>query len=197
MLKRAETCHGFELAEALPVDLARVLKIDLEPVLATGRQLRRGERHPHAVPAALPGVGKQRTPAATEVEQAAPRPDPDLLGHVLVLAPLRLLEIQREIPVELRAAEIGQLTETEPDDPIGQRVGEVGVPTDRHPTNIRLPVRGPEDDAHDRVLDRAIRSGPEPWYPRELCRAGKALRHSSPQCGAGLGARTRRSSLAS
>ena len=134
MLKRAEARHGVERAEALPVDLARVLEVDLEPVPAAGRQLRRGQRHPHPGAAARPDVGEQRTPAATEVEQAPPRPDPDLLGHVVVLAPLRLLETQREVPVELRAAEIRQLTETEPDDPVGQRVGEVDVPAVRHPT---------------------------------------------------------------
>ena len=92
MLERAEARHGVERTEALPVDLARVLEVDLEPVPAAGRQLRRGQRHPHPVAAARPGVGEQRTPAATEVEQPSPRADPDLLGHVIVLAPLRLLE---------------------------------------------------------------------------------------------------------
>ena len=117
--------------------------MDLEPVPPAGRQLRRGERHAHPGPAARPGIREQRTPAATEVEQAAPRPDPDLLGHVVVLAPLCLLEIEREIAVELRPAEIGELTETEPNDPISQRIGEVSVPTDDHLTNIRLPVHPP------------------------------------------------------
>ena len=41
MLKRAQARRGVERAEALPVDLTRVLEVDLEPVLAAGRQLRR------------------------------------------------------------------------------------------------------------------------------------------------------------
>ena len=85
---------------------------------AAGRQLRRGQRHSHTSPAALSGVGEQRTPAATEVEQPSARPNRELFGHVLVLAQLRLLEAEREVPVELRTAEIGQFTEAEPDDPI-------------------------------------------------------------------------------
>src|SRR6201989_3018913 len=141
MLKRAEARHGVERAEAFPVDLTGVLEVDLEPVTAARRQLCRGERHPHPNPAALPGVGEQRPPAATEVEQAPPRPNPDLLGDVIVLAPLRLLEAEREVAIELRAAEIGQLTEAEPDDPVGQRVGEVSVPAVRHPSNIRPAAR--------------------------------------------------------
>src|SRR5580700_9980726 len=112
MLKRAEARHGVERAEAFPVDPTRVLEVDHEPVPAAGRQLRRGQRHPHPGPATRPGVGEQRTPAATEVEQASPLPVPYLFGHVIVLAPLRLLKTEGEIPVELRAAEVRELTET-------------------------------------------------------------------------------------
>lgn len=83
-------------------------------------QLCRGQRHPDPDPTARPGVGKQRSPTTAEIQQAAPRSDPDLLGHVVMLAPLRLLETKREVPVKLRAAEIGQLTEAEPDDPVSQ-----------------------------------------------------------------------------
>ena len=133
MFKRAEARYGVEGAEAPPVDLARVLEVDLEPLPAASRQLRRGQRHPHPSPSARPDIGEQRSPAAAEVEQATLGPDPDLLGHVIVLAPLRLLEAEREVPIELRAAEIGQLTEAEPDKPVGQRVGEVDVLAIRHP----------------------------------------------------------------
>ena len=86
MLERAEARDGVERAEALPVDLARILEIDLEPVPAAGGQLRRGQRHPHPDPATRPGIGEQRTPATTQIKQASPRPDPDLFGHVVMLA---------------------------------------------------------------------------------------------------------------
>ena len=150
MLERSEARHGVERAKARPVDLTRVLEVDLEPVPATGPQLRRGERHPHRHATARLGIREQRTPPATQVEQSPPRPDPDLVGHVIVLAPLRLLELEREVPVEHRAAEIGQLTEAEPNNPVSQRVREVGVPAVRHPPPTYAPrSAGPEDDAHD------------------------------------------------
>ena len=57
-------------------------------------------------------------PAATEVEHAAAGLDPDLLGDVLVLAPLRLLERQREVAVVLGAAEVRELAHAEAEDPI-------------------------------------------------------------------------------
>src|ERR1700733_1316647 len=145
MLKRAEARDGVERAEAFPIDLTGVLEVDLKSVPAASSQLRRGQRHPHAGPAARPGVGEQRPPAATEIEQASPWPDPDLFGHVLVLAPLRRLEAERKVTVKLGAAEIGQLPQAEADDPIRQRVGEVGVPSVRHRRpNIRPPARGLE-----------------------------------------------------
>src|ERR1700678_2717833 len=115
MLECTEARHRVKRAEAFPFDLTCVLEVALDPFLAASRHLRRGQRHPHSVPAASPGVGQQRAPAATEVEQASSRPDPDLFGHVVGLATLRLLEGEREAAVELRAAEIGQLTEAEPD----------------------------------------------------------------------------------
>src|SRR5581483_3245778 len=133
MLKRTEARDGVEHAEALSVDLARVLEVDLEPVPAAGRQLCRRERHAHRDASARSGIGYQRPPATTQVEQASARPDSHLFGDIVVLAALGLLEAEREIPVEHRAAEIRQLTEAEPDDPVGQRVGEVGIPAVRHP----------------------------------------------------------------
>jgi hypothetical protein len=139
MLERAKARHGVERAKALPVDVTRVLEVDLESVPATRPQLRRGERHPYRRPTARPGIAEQRTPSATEVEQSPPRPDPDLVGHIIVLASLRLFETEREVAVEHRATEIGQLTEAEPDNPVSQRVREVGVPAVRHP----LPTYAP------------------------------------------------------
>lgn len=91
MLKRAETRHGIEHPEALPIDLPRVLEVNLEPMPAACGQLRRGQRHPDPVPAARLGVGEQRTPATAKIKQTAPRPDPDLFGHIIVLAVLCLL----------------------------------------------------------------------------------------------------------
>src|SRR5947209_15527216 len=132
MLKRAEASDCAERAEALAVDLARILEVDLEPVPTAGGQLRRGKRHPHPNPSAPADISQQRTPATTQVEQASPRADPDLFGHIVVLEALRLLEGAREFAVEERTAEIGQFTEAEPDDSVGQRVGEVDVLAVRH-----------------------------------------------------------------
>jgi hypothetical protein len=42
-----------------------------------------------------------------------------------VLSPLRLLERQREVTVVFGTAEVGQLAEAEPEDPVDQRVREV------------------------------------------------------------------------
>jgi hypothetical protein len=44
-----------------------------------------------------------------------------------VLAALGLLEAEREVAVELRAAEVRQLAQAEPEDAVGERVGEVEV----------------------------------------------------------------------
>ena len=80
-------------------------------------------------PVAAPAADEveQRAPAAAQVEHAPARPDPDLLGHVLVLAPLRLLEGQREVAVVLGSAEVGELSQAEPEDAVDQRVGELEV----------------------------------------------------------------------
>ncbi len=92
-----------------------------------GLHLRRGQGHPDAGgPGAADGV-EQRTPPAAEVEHSPARLEPDLLRHVLVLAPLGLLEGQREVTVVLRSAEVRQLAQAEPDDAVGQRVAEVEV----------------------------------------------------------------------
>ena len=53
--------------------------------------------------------------------------DSDLFGHVLVLAPLSLLKGLREVAVVLGPAEIRQLTKTQTDNAIGQRIAEIDV----------------------------------------------------------------------
>ena len=101
--------------------------MDVEPVALAGGLLRARERDAHARRALLADGGQERAPAAAEVEHAAARLDADLLGHVLVLAALGLLEAHREVAVVLRAAEVGQLSEADPEDAVDQRVGEVEV----------------------------------------------------------------------
>jgi len=65
---------------------------------AAGLHLRRGQGDADAGgPGAADGV-EQRTPPAAEVEHAPPRLEPDLLRHVLVLAPLGLLEVSEKSP---------------------------------------------------------------------------------------------------
>src|SRR2546421_12433603 len=86
-----------------------------------------GQGHAEARRADLADEVEQPTPATAEIENSAAGLDPDSLRHVLVLAPLRLLESQREVTVVLRAAEIRQLPQTEANDPVGQRIAEVDV----------------------------------------------------------------------
>jgi len=94
---------------------------------AAGLHLRRGQGDADAGgPGAADGV-EQRTPPAAEVEHAPAGLEPDLLRHVLVLAPLGLLEGQREVTVVLRSAEVGELAQADPDDLVGQRVAEFEV----------------------------------------------------------------------
>ena len=107
---------------------------------------------------ALADEGEQRAPAAAEVEHAPAGPDPDLLGDVLVLAPLRLLERQREVAVVLRAAEVGQLAEAEPEDPVDQRVGELEVLAVGHSSCGRVAGWAP-------ISRRRLRLGSLPWPP--------------------------------
>ena len=82
-------------------------------------------------------VVEQRSPAAAQIEHAATRADPDLLGDVVVLAPLGLLEAEREVAVVLRTAEVGELAQAEPEDPVDQRVGEFEVGALRHERRLR------------------------------------------------------------
>ena len=110
--------------------------MNVEAVAATGGELGGGERHADALGAALADEGEQRPPAAAEVEDPPSGPDPDPLGDELVLSPLRLLEREREVTVVLGAAEVGQLAEAEPEDPVDQRVGEVEILAAGHGSNL-------------------------------------------------------------
>ena len=127
VLEGSEARHRVEWAEAVAVDLAGVAQVGVEAVPAAGFELRGREGHPRPPPTPLAGEVEHRPPPAPEVEHRPIGPDPDLLGDVGVLAALGLLEGQREVAVELRAAEVGELAEAEPEDPIDQRVGEVEI----------------------------------------------------------------------
>src|SRR3954451_6291954 len=127
VLEGAEAGDGVERAERVARDLAGVAQVHVEPVPLAGRLLGAREGHADARAALLPHEVEQRAPAAAEVEYAATGFDADLLRHVLVLAALRLLEGLREVAVVLRAAEVGELAEAEPEDAVDQRVGELEV----------------------------------------------------------------------
>ena len=127
VLERAEARDAVEHTEALARHLPRIEQVDLEPVPAARRRLRAGQGHADPGAAPAPNIVQQRTPPAAQVEHAPPRPDPDLLGHEGVLAPLSLFETQREVAVVLGSAEIRQLAEAQPEDPVDQGVGEVEV----------------------------------------------------------------------
>ena len=98
----------------------------------TGRHLRRGQRDADPGATSVADEVQQRPPPTAEIEHAAARPDPDLLGDILMLAPLGVLEAQGEVAVVLRAAEVGELTQTQPKDPIDQRIGELEIRPVRH-----------------------------------------------------------------
>src|SRR5271170_3838699 len=159
MLEGAEARHGVERPEALASDLPRICEVDVEVMAPAGGQLGGGERDAH--PAAAPAANEveQGTPTAAEVEHPPARADPDLLGHVLMLACLRLLEAQREIAVVLRPAEVGQLSKAEPEDAVSERVGEVEIVAVGHVISRLGPRRyrarsgstrpGPTDNARE------------------------------------------------
>src|ERR1700726_38308 len=92
-----------------------------------GRELRARECHANADRVAPADEVEQRAPTTTDVQHARSRPEPDLLGDILVLVALRLLEGEREIAVVLRPAEVRQLAHAEPENLVGQGVGEVDV----------------------------------------------------------------------
>src|SRR5439155_11266491 len=127
MLEGTEARDGVEAAEAVGADLEGVLEPSVEPVPPARRRLRRRERDADAGASADPDEVEQGTPAATQIEHAPAGVDPDLIGDVLVLSTLGLLEAEREIAVELGAAEVRQLAQAEPEDAVDERVGELEV----------------------------------------------------------------------
>ena len=143
MLEGAEAGDGVEAPVLLRRQLSGVSNLDLEAVATARCRLRRGQRHPDPVTTALADEGQQRPPAAAEVQHPHPWLDPDLLGDVLVLSALSLLEAEREITVVLCAAEVSQLAEAEPKDPVDQRVGELEVGAIGHAASVSGPGAGP------------------------------------------------------
>src|ERR671911_2808784 len=127
VLEGAEARHGVERAEAVAGDLPRVVEVDVEAVPPAGRRLSGGQGDADSGAAPTPDEVQERAPPAAQVEHAPARSDPDLLGDVLVLAPLSLLEAQGKVTVVLRSAEVRELSQAEPEDPIDQRIGELEV----------------------------------------------------------------------
>src|SRR5258707_13013791 len=86
---------------------------------------------------------------SSNAPQPHPRPrlwhDAQLIGDVLVLAPLRRLKAEREVAVVLGAAEVRELPHAEPEHPVCQRVGEVDVLPVGHrcPRSRRAPLKQP------------------------------------------------------
>jgi hypothetical protein len=127
VLKGAEARDGVEGSERLTRNTPRVVKVDVEPVTAAGRGLGRGQGDADPGRADAPDVVQQPAPPAAEVEYATTGFEAELLGDIVVLAALCLLQAQGKIAVELGSAEIGELSETEPDDAVSQRIGEIKV----------------------------------------------------------------------
>ena len=174
---------------------ARVEQPHVEPVAAARGGLRRGQRDADPGPALRAHVVQQRAPPAPEIEQPPAGPDPDLLGDVLVLAPLRLLEAAREVAVVLGPAEVRQLAEAEPEDAIDQRVREVHL---RPVGHVRSPAAGPRGRARARArAGRRRRSRPRRAARRPAGAARRAPR--APSAGRRASARRgrRRSSSSS
>ena len=124
------------------------------------RHLRRGQGDTDPRRALVADEVQQRTPPAAQVQHPPPGPDSDLLGDVLMFAPLSLLETQRKVTVVPRPAEIRELPQAQPNDAIDQRVGELKVlrPATRKPQAIsgrETPAKtnGPKACAWD-ALDR-------------------------------------------
>jgi hypothetical protein len=117
------------------------VEVDVEAVPPTRCRLRggQGDADPDAAP--LSDEVKERAPAAAQVEHAPAGPDPDLLGDVRVLAPLSLFQAQREVTVVLGSAEVGELSQAEPEDAIDQRIGELEVVAVGHRPNGDRPRR--------------------------------------------------------
>jgi hypothetical protein len=127
VLEGAQARDRVELAEAVAVHLQRVVEPDVEAVAPARLRLSARQRDPHPLRTALAHVVQERSPAAAEVQHAPAGIDADLIRHVLVLASLGLLERHREVAVVLRAAEVRELSEAEPEDAVDQRIRELEV----------------------------------------------------------------------
>jgi hypothetical protein len=127
VLERAEAGRGVEPAEGVGRHEARVLQVDVEPMVPAGGRLRGGQCDAHAFGPPAPDEVQQRAPAATQVEDPAPGSDAYVVRHVLVLAPLGLFEAEREVTVLPGAAEVSELSQAQPEDAVDQGVGELEV----------------------------------------------------------------------
>ena len=127
MLETTNARDRVKRAEAVTGHLTRVVKVDVETVPPAGGHLCRRQRDADPCGALFADEVQQRPPPTGEIEHPAARPNPNLLGDVLMLAPLGGLEAQREITVVLRAAEVRELTQTQPKDPIDQRIRELEI----------------------------------------------------------------------
>jgi hypothetical protein len=83
--------------------------VNIEAAPSTGRRLRGRQGDAKPRPAPFAHVLEQCAPAAAQIKFASARTDIDLLTDVVVLAPLGLLEAQREVTVLVGAAEVREL----------------------------------------------------------------------------------------
>jgi hypothetical protein len=132
VLKRPEARDRIKPAKGLARHPTRVANVDVEAVATASCCLSRGQRYAQPARADVTNVVQQPAPTTAEIKHPSPRPNPDLLGHVLVFAALRLLKAQREVAVVFGSAEVRQLAQAESNDPISQRIGEVQVLTVGH-----------------------------------------------------------------
>jgi len=84
----------------------------------------------------VPHCIEQRAPSAAQVEHASTGSETDLLSDIVVLALLGLLQCQREVPVVLRAAEVGELAQTESKHAVDQRIGELEILAGGHERSL-------------------------------------------------------------
>src|SRR5262249_33750046 len=127
VLETADTRDGVEPPEALARHRPSVVEVNVEAMTLARRHLRRGQGDTDPRRALVADEAQQRTPPAAQVQHTPPGFDADLVGNVLVFAALSLRETQRKVTVVLRSAEIGELPQAQPNDAIGQRVGELEV----------------------------------------------------------------------
>src|SRR5579859_5206557 len=127
MLERAHRRDRVERSEGVLGDGAAIDQMRVEPVLAARGQLAARERHADGLHAAIGQIAQQSAPAAPHVEHALSRLELERLPDEVVLAPLRLLEREREVAVVFRTAEIARLPDAEPEEPVDERVREIEI----------------------------------------------------------------------